>query len=344
MSDTSPGLGHAPDSPSASPSSAAAVGARLDRRRFLATAAVGASALSTGARALAQGDAPEAKPFRVVHMTDIHVQPERRAEAGMAAALAHAQRLKPDLIITGGDSVMDVFEAKRDRADLLRRTFQDTLRRECSVPTMHVTGNHDIFGWNRARSGTDGTEPDWGRKYACDLFGVDRTYHSFDRGGWRFVCLDSVQPKGDGYTAYLDDEQDAWLARILADTPRDMPVCVVSHVPILSLATVTYGPPRGRDQVGADTVISHAEMHTDATALHDRFRAAGNVRLCLGGHIHLLDRCELDGITYICDGAVSGAWWKGPLEGVREGFGVIDLRPDGGFTHRYEPYGWTATA
>jgi predicted phosphodiesterase len=94
--------------------------------------------------------------------------------------------------------------------------------------------------------------------------------------------------------------------------------------------------------VGTDTVISHAEMHTDATALHDRFRAAGNVRLCLSGHIHLLDRCELDGVTYICDGAVSGAWWKGPLDGIREGFGVIDLRPDGGFTHRYEPYGWNA--
>ncbi|MFM1936558.1 MAG: hypothetical protein RI990_1517, partial [Planctomycetota bacterium] len=159
----------------------------IDRRHFLASAAAGIGSLSVGASVAGRDDADSAKTFRVVHMTDIHVQPERRAEAGMAAALAHAQSLKPDLIITGGDSVMDVFEAKRDRADLLRRTFQDTLRRECSVPVMHVTGNHDIFGWNRSRSGTDGTEPDWGRRYACDLFGINRTYYSFDRGGWRFV-------------------------------------------------------------------------------------------------------------------------------------------------------------
>ena len=50
----------------------------------------------------------------------------------------------------------------------------------------------------------------------------------------------------------------------------------------------------------------------------------------------------VNGITYINDGAVSGSWWKGPLEGVPEGFGVIDLRPDGTFDHRYETYGWTA--
>jgi hypothetical protein len=27
---------------------------------------------------------------------------------------------------------------------------------------------------------------------------------------------------------------------------------------------------------------------------------------------------------------------------VPEGFGVLDLRPDGTFDHRYETYGWTA--
>ena len=42
------------------------------------------------------------------------------------------------------------------------------------------------------------------------------------------------------------------------------------------------------------------------------------------------------------DGAVSGSWWKGPLQGVPEGFGVVDLRPDGTFEHRYEAYGWKA--
>ena len=286
---------------------------------------------------------PRAKGvIRLAHLTDIHVQPELRAEAGMAAALAHAQARGPDLILTGGDSVMDVFGAGRARADMLRRTFRDTLRRECGIPVHHVTGNHDIFGWDRKASGTTGEEADWGRKFACDLFGVPRTWHSFDHGGWRFVCLDSVQPKGSAYTAYVDDEQLAWLKATLDGTPASMPVCVASHIPVLSLTALTFGKPRGRDRVGEDTVIAHAEMHTDGTLLHDMFKASGKVRLCLSGHTHLVDRCMIDGVTYVCDGAVSGAWWKGPHEGIAEGYGLLELGPDGSVSHRYVPFGWDA--
>jgi 3',5'-cyclic AMP phosphodiesterase CpdA len=317
-----------------------------DRRSFHRTALAAGGPLAAARISLGDDPARAAAPapagsFRLVHMTDIHVPPELGAEAGLAAALAHAQAQKPDLIVTGGDSVMDVFEAKRGRAEELRKLLLGTLRRECSVPLQHTVGNHDILGWNKRRSGMDGSESDWGKKFACEMFGNARTWHTFDRGGWRFVCLDSVQPKGDGYVAYLDDEQYEWLKELLATTPRTTPVCVVSHVPILSLTTLTYGKARGRDKVGEDNVIVAGEMHTDATLLHELFKSAGNVRLCLSGHIHLLDRCAIDGVTYICDGAVSGSWWKGPLQGVREGFGVLDLRPDGSFDHRYETYGWT---
>ena len=59
------------------------------------------------------------------------------------------------------------------------------------------------------------------------------------------------------------------------------------------------------------------------------------------GSLHACDRIELRGVTYICDGAVSGNWWKGPRFGYEEGFGILDLSPDGTFTHRYHDYGWT---
>ena len=322
----------------------------VDRRTFLAAAGLGA--LACGGRSTADVPqagagagspaAPGAGTIRLAHLTDIHVQPERAAEAGMVAALAHAQSWKPDLIVTGGDSVMDVFEAKRGRADELRRIFRDTLRRECSVPVHHVTGNHDIFGWNRGKSGTSGTEADWGKRFACDLFGVPRTWHSFDHGAWRFVCLDSVQPKGDGYTAFLDDEQFDWLTKLLEATPKDRPVCVVSHVPIMSLTALTYGKPRPREQNGTDTVIHLAEMHTDATVLHELFKSSGKVRLCLSGHTHLVDHCQIDGVGYVCDGAVSGAWWRGSVQGIPPGYGRVELRADGSYAHEYAPYGWVA--
>jgi 3',5'-cyclic AMP phosphodiesterase CpdA len=148
-----------------------------------------------------------------------------------------------------------------------------------------------------------------------------------------------VQPDGNGYKGFLDPEQRAWFEAELASTPAGTPVCVVSHIPIIAVTAITYGKPPAR---GQDTILSGGEMHTDCAELHELMRASGKVRLCLSGHIHLRDRCETDGITYINDGAVSGSWWKGPLEGVPEGFGVIDLRPDGTFDHRYETYGWTA--
>ena len=112
----------------------------------------------------------------------------------------------------------------------------------------------------------------------------------------------------------------------------------------ISLTTLTFGKPRGRDKLATDNVIDQAEMHTDATLLHDLFKRSGKVKLCLSGHIHLLDHCVLDGVGYVCDGAVSGNWWKGVLQGVPEGFGCIDLRPDGSYSHRYEAYGWKAQA
>ena len=67
-----------------------------------------------------------------------------------------------------------------------------------------------------------------------------------------------------------------------------------------------------------------------------------NVRLWLSGHIHQRDRIEYRGTTFINDGAVCGSWWKGPHQGVPEGFGIIDVWADGRFEHQYKTYGWQA--
>ncbi len=327
--------------------------ADLDRRTFLATSALMAGSASLlgsfGGRAFAQSPAtapiaaPRARALRIAHLTDIHVQPERGADAGMAACLARVEALdpRPDLILFGGDSVMDVFEVKRPRAVELGGLFTTTCKNHCTIPMRHAIGNHDIFGWTKA----DGAEatPRHGKEYALDLFGMAKRYYSFDQGGWHFVVLDSVQPSADGYVAFCDDEQTAWLEADLKGRPAGSPVVVLTHIPILSLTSITYGKHRARETIGQDTVISAGSMHTDGHSLHNLFKAAG-VKLCLSGHQHLLDRCSTDGVTYICDGAVSGAWWKGACQGCPEGFGLIDLYADGSFDHSYLTYGWSARA
>lgn len=277
--------------------------------------------------------------LRVAHLTDLHIQPERRAAEGVAACLDHlaTPAIKPDLIVTGGDLIMDAFAADETRTrlqwELLTKAFKD----HAPCPVAHTLGNHDIWGWNKKKSKTSGSERQWGKAWALEQLGMSRPYHSFDKAGWHFVCLDSVRPRDeDGYQAFLDDEQLAWLKADLAATPKATPVLVVSHISIFAASPILDGNP------SKPVEASYGVIHRDAPALHRIFREHGNVRLALSGHMHRLDRTEIDGVTYICDGAVSGSWWKGRKDNCDEGFGLFDLFDDGTFDYRYHTYGWHA--
>ncbi len=315
----------------------------------VAAASIGGAALgqagassSTGPSAPRSPAPPAARrrTLRVAHLSDIHVQPERNAEAGFAACLAHVQSQedRPDLILTGGDNVMDVFEQERPRAERLGRLWREVLKRDGSLRVEPTIGNHDIWGWH-SKSGTTGDEPTHGKRYALDLLGLERPYRAFDAGGWQILVLDSIQRRPDGYLCELDAEQKAWLEQTLSAKPKSTPTLVVSHAPIISVTPLAYGKTRDGDAVKLRGDLVHA----DGGEIHAMLRGA-NVPLCLSGHMHLLDRCTTDGVTYICDGAVSGNWWKGAHRGVPEGYGIVDLYDDGSFDHRYEPFGWKATA
>lgn len=71
----------------------------INRREFLsrtATTAFGATAFASLATASpTPAKPPRQRALRIAHLTDIHVQPEMNAAAGMARALQHAQNL-PD--------------------------------------------------------------------------------------------------------------------------------------------------------------------------------------------------------------------------------------------------------
>jgi hypothetical protein len=48
----------------------------------------------------------------------------------------------------------------------------------------------------------------------------------------------------------------------------------------------------------------------------------------------MLDRCEIDRVTYICGGAVCGGWWEGEYEHVPPAFIIADLEPSGAVSHQ----------
>ena len=348
----------------------------VDRRGFLKAAAVmGTAAAGVGAvgggRAEARGsrDGKQAgdgsEPFRIAHMTDLHIQPERRGREGVEACLAHVRGLSraPGLLITGGDLVMDAFDQKFEKTKGLFELFASVMKEGSPAPIEHTMGNHDIWGWNKEKSGTNGAEVGWGKKYFQDALGVSSLHRSFDRGGWRIFILDSVQP-GDGhfgYTAGLDDAQFEWLAGELAKTPKEMPVMCVSHIPILGGGLVMADGRVGE----RGTMIEKPTMFNDAMRVVDLFSRHPNVRLCVSGHIHIVERLEFQGVTYWCGGAVSGAWWRTseadrdrrapklgdqagaknprPLRAIN-GYSTIDLWTDGRFAVEYRGYGWKGEA
>lgn len=282
--------------------------------------------------------------LRLAHLTDWHIQPERGAFDGVAACLQHCQSLrdKPQIIVSGGDLIMDGFGAEYARTREQWDLFNAVLKSECSLPVEHTLGNHDIWGWDKAKSKTSGNENGWGKRWACEMVGREKPYTMRDFAGVRLIMLDSVQPDprdGQGYIGCLDDEQFDWLERTLRDTPSAMPVVVTSHISIVT-ATV-FNVEKGKVQKD-DPKVALGVMHADSPKLIELFSRYPNVKACLSGHMHLLDRVDLRGVTYLCNGAVSGNWWKGPRGEMPEGYALVDVYSDGTIEREYTGYGWTA--
>lgn len=336
-----------------------------------ATAAAGGLWRPAGVAAAAAAAAPTTAParnrvLRVAHLTDVHVEPELGAGEGLAQCLRHVQSQpdKPDVIYMTGDCVFDSFHHGRARTQKQWDLWNAVWKAECSLPRQSLLGNHDVWGWNKAKSKATGQEANWGKRWAMDELGLTKPYHSFDQAGWHMVMLDSVQPAdraydSNQYVARCDDEQFAWLEADLAAVPAAVPVMVMSHVPILSITTF-FGPDSQKPPAVAaaaatpssrpaddmpdapDTTIGRALMHTDWRRLKALFAKRPNVKLALSGHVHLLDRVDYQGVTYLCNGAVCGGWWKEQNQGVCDaGYTLLDLYADGSFDRQYVPYGWT---
>jgi hypothetical protein len=155
--------------------------------------------------------------LRFAHLTDMHVQPELRADRGYAAALRSLHKLYPvpQFIITGGDHVMDTFGQDAARSKLQWDLYQNVLNDNWDRAAYPTIGNHDVWAWGKEQQHLDATTMGYGKATACERFKLSKSYHSFDAGGWHFVCLDNIARRKFGYFGSLDDEQADWLIRDL---------------------------------------------------------------------------------------------------------------------------------
>ncbi len=279
------------------------------------------------------------RPFRLIHLTDFHVQPELNAPDGMQKALIHAMAHKPNLIQLGGDLIMDGFSANEARTATQWKIFQELLVQHCKVPVQYCIGNHDVWGWNKSKSKTSGNEALWGKNWFLKVAGLERAYHSYQAGAWKVIVLDTVQPKGeDAYDGYVDEEQMKWFQVELDATPHTQPILVVSHIPIFSPSPMVYG----FDAKDSTWKVGSSQVISNFNEVKKLFDARKNVKVCISGHIHLVDRYDYNNVSYLCNGAVCGGWWLGKNKDFEPGYVIIDLFPNGDFKHEFVTWGWKA--
>ena len=273
-----------------------------------------------------------AKPvFRIAHLTDIHLKNELGAPAKFAKCLQHVQQQQPkvDFILNGGDIVFDMNKENIDSINSQWKLYNDILKSDNSLPVHHCLGNHDVW-WNEDTR----KDPFYGKKYAMDKLGLAKPYYSMIKNGWKFIVLDSVHLDIDNtwYIGKLGDEQFNWLENELKDTKADMPVMVMSHIPILTALLMI------EDNIVNKWEMLGGDMHTDTSKIINLFYKHPNVKLCVSGHLHMRDQVVYNKVTYLCNGAVSGAWWNGNRRQTAPGYGLIDLFSDGTFEERYVNY------
>ncbi|NIJ52451.1 metallophosphoesterase family protein [Dyadobacter arcticus] len=304
----------------------------MQRRNLLKTLGLVAGGLSVSASVHSAPYLPK-RVLRIAHLTDIHIQPHLWAGRSFEKCLHHLQNLdiKPDFILNTGDSVMGSHSISKEKSAKEWQLYHKVMVSENSLPLISCIGNHDI--WHP--SNLEGTFQD-GKKRAMDETEITRPYQSFDRNGWHFIMLDSVQPRpeGAGYLASLDEAQMGWLKEDLKNTPPHMPVMVASHIPILS-ASVFFD---GDNLKEGNWVVPGSWMHMDAAQIIKLFNRHENVKLAVSGHIHLLDRVEYNKVTYCCNGAVCGNYWMGKYKETTPGYAIIDLFNDGSFSNEYVKY------
>jgi Icc protein len=276
----------------------------------------------------------KAKPvLRIAHITDVHLKDQFGAPAKFAKCLHHLQQQhpRPDLILNGGDIVFDMNKENINTINNQWQLVKSILKNECSIPTRYCLGNHDIW-WYENNKG----QSVYGKQYSLDQLQLAKPYYSFNQGGWKFIILDSVHLDVDAtwYIGKLGDEQFAWLENELQTTDPAVPVLIMSHIPILTAVLMI------EDNIVNRWQMLGGDMHTDTAKIINLFYKHSNVKLCLSGHIHLRDKVVYNNVTYICDGAVSGAWWEGNKRETAPGYGLIDLYADGTFDEKYVNYLW----
>ncbi|UCG87753.1 MAG: calcineurin-like phosphoesterase C-terminal domain-containing protein [Gemmatimonadota bacterium] len=186
------------------------------------------------------------------------------------------------------------------------------------IPFFQVVGNHDMDYSARTDEGSTAT--------FSQHFGP--RYYSFNRGSVHYVILDDVFWYGAGYLGYIDADQLTWLAADLQRLEPGSTVIAAAHIPVLGSRHTR----EGQSNPGIGTSVTNRQA---LYRLLEPFEAH-----ILTGHMHESEHLFEHGVHEHVNGAVSGAWWSGPIcgDGTPSGYSVYDVRGSE-ITWRYKSTG-----
>lgn len=222
--------------------------------------------------------------FTFLHASDPHLSAE---------TLDRMQRLRelvaehqPSFVLLTGDLIKDALRVGEEKASGL----YDLLLEELSnfpIPVWNALGNHEIFGIERHHSLVSADHPLYGKKMYRHYLGPN--YYSFDFGGVRFICLDTVDYDDLWYNGYVDESQMGWLRQDLGSVAPDTPVVTFNHIPLLSAGEIVYGfhedgPAPSLITVDGETRYRHTVANAREVITELR---QSRFDLALSGHFHM---------------------------------------------------------
>ncbi|MBK18240.1 MAG: hypothetical protein CMM52_05320 [Rhodospirillaceae bacterium] len=305
----------------------------VDRRTVLSGLGAGAVSLATSwPRSMSWASSGSAKgQLRFAFFTDVHARTEWETPVALAKAAKSINTQKPDLVIAGGDLITDGFTSLPEEVTPRWDTYMKNLHNAIEGDVHPTIGNHDLVAANPADGSKPSSDP---RAEFRKRMKLDRTFYTFDAMGYRIFILDSIYViRGKlQYQGLIGPEQMNWLREELSKTPNDMPIVLVSHIPLL---TAFYAATRGALEGGKPNRVM-----VNNRGVLDQFRDH-NLLLVLQGHLHAQEVIRWRNTTFITGGALCAKWWRGSWYGTEEGFNVITLR-ENHVDWKYVDYGWEA--
>ena len=287
---------------------------------------VSGSLLTTPAEA-----AVEIPDLRFAFYTDIHTRTEWETPTAILKAAERINAESPEFVIAGGDLITDGFESSAETVAPRWDAYM-TMHNKINTPIYPVLGNHDLVAVRPKDHSPISENP---RALFLQKMKREKTWYTFDQNQYRFIVLDSVSINdgaggGSPYKGYVNEEQIEWLRELVAATPKDQPIVLVTHIPLL---TSFYMATRG----ATAPAPSHRVIGNNKEVL--KCFAEHNLILVLQGHLHVNEKIVWKGTTFITGGAVCAKWWRGNWHGTDEGFGIVSLK-NNEITWKYVNYGW----